>query len=110
LTTAHDGKHGPEKIGSILDSVLEASGLNRRVQERDLLEAWPGVVGERIAAHSRAVDLQDGVLQVDADHAAWRQELTLLFPEILRRFQARFGEHAVKEIRWLRGRGRGYGR
>lgn len=110
MTKRNDGKRGPEAIGSILDSVLESSGLRRRVEERDLLGTWPEMVGERIAAHSRAVDLQDGVLQVDADHAAWRQELTLLFPEILHRYRARFGDDAVKEIRWQRGRGRGYGR
>jgi len=110
MTTSHRGKRGPERVGSILDSVLESTGLRRRAEERDLLDAWADVVGERIAAHSRAVDLQDGVLQVDADHAAWRQELTLLFPEILRRFRTRFGDGAVREIRWLRGRGRGYGR
>ncbi len=104
-----DRKKGrPETIGSILESVLERTGLNRRAGERTLLEAWPAVAGERIAAHVRAVDLEDGVLVLEADHAAWKQELTLLFPELLKTFRERFGLDAVREIRWLhqrRGRG-----
>ncbi len=98
-----DGQHGPEQIRSILDSVLEKSGLNRRVEERDMLSTWDEMVGERIAGHTQAVDFEDGVLLIEADHAAWRQELTLLFPEIKRRYVERFGKNAVRDIRWLRG-------
>ena len=106
-----DHKKGrPESIGSILESVLQQTGLGRRVEERSLLEAWPEVAGTRVAEHVRAVDLDDGVLVIDADHTAWRQELTLLFPELLRALRARFGEDAVREIRWLHQRRRGNAR
>lgn len=101
-------KSRPEAVGSILDSVLRQTGLDRRAGERSLLDAWSEVAGERVAGHVRAVDIEDGVLVLDADHAAWRQELTLLFPELLRNLRARFGANAVREIRWLhqrRGRG-----
>jgi len=105
-------KSRPETVGSILESVLQQTGLDRRAGERSLLDAWPEVAGERVAAHVRAVDIDDGVLVLDADHTAWQQELTLLFPELLRSLRARFGAKAVREIRWLhqrRGRG-GYRR
>lgn len=103
----NDRKKGrPETIGSILESVLERTGLGKRAEERSLLEAWPEVAGERVAEHVRAVDLQDGVLLIDADHTAWRQEMTMLFPELLRALRARFGEGSVREIRWLHQRRR----
>jgi predicted nucleic acid-binding Zn ribbon protein len=99
--TASRGKSRPTSVSEILESVLDSTGLNRRAVERTLLEDWPAVVGERVAAHTRAVDLEDGVLYVDADHAAWRQELTLLFPMIVEQYAQRHGPRAVREIRWI---------
>ena len=104
--TRRRGKGRLEPVGSILDAVLEGTGLRRRAEERSVLERWVEVAGERLAAHVRAVDLADGVLVLDADHGAWRQEPTLLFPDILRHYNERCGADTVTEIRWLhRGRG-----
>ena len=74
----------------------------RLLEERGLLSAWPQVVGERIARYSSPVDIEDGVLTLQADNAVWRQELTLLLPDILRRYNELCGEGAVREIRWYR--------
>jgi len=60
-------------------------------------------VGDKAAAHTRAEDIADGVLTIAADHAAWRHELSLLFPAIIEKYNARHGEGTVREIRWRRG-------
>ena len=99
-------RHRPEAVGDILESVLDGLGLRARFAERRLLDDWAAIVGERIAAHCRAVDIADGVLVVDGDHGAWRQELTLLFPDIVRKYNRKYGADTVREIRW-RSRGRG---
>jgi predicted nucleic acid-binding Zn ribbon protein len=107
--TGARGKGKPQSVGDILPSALAAAGLGRRFAERSVLEDWAQIAGERVAAHSRAVDLRDGVLVLDADHGAWRQELTLLFPTIVRKYNERHGEGTVREIRWLhRDRAAGY--
>jgi predicted nucleic acid-binding Zn ribbon protein len=95
-------KGGPEPVGRVLVGLLERLGLQQRLAERRLLEAWPQIVGEKIARHSRAVDLADGVLVLRADHGAWRQELTLLLPQIMARYNERFGAGTVREVRWDR--------
>ena len=91
---------GPQPVSRILEGVLRESGLQDRLEERAALLGWRQIVGDDIAAHSRAVDLVDGVLVLEADHGAWRQELTMLVPEIIRRFNARFGEGTVTAIQW----------
>lgn len=96
-------KSRPVRVDEVLDSVLESTGLRARARERSVLESWAGIVGERAAAHTRAVDIADGVLVVEADHAAWRQELTLLFPAIIEKYNRRHGEDTVREIRWRHG-------
>ncbi len=95
-------KEGPVRLGNILDGVLADCGLDDRLAERTLLTAWPDLVGERLAQHVRAVDLREGVLLLDADHGAWRQEITLMLPQIRQRCIERFGADAVIDIRWIR--------
>lgn len=97
-----DRKAGPVRLGRILDGVLSDCGLDERMAERSLLAAWPRIVGERLAAHVRAVDVRESVLWLDADHGAWRQEISLLAPRILSACNAACGEGTVTEIRWTR--------
>jgi len=77
-------------------------GLEDRLAQRRALAAWDAVVGPEIAAHSRAIDLEEGVLTLQADHGAWRQELTLLMPQIMAQFNSRFGPGTVTAIQWAR--------
>lgn len=94
------GRNGPQPISRILDDALRKLGLQERLQERSVLSLWREVVGEKIAAHSRAVDISDGVLILEADHGVWRQEITMLMPTILEKFQTACGPDVVQEIRW----------
>ncbi len=93
-------KTGPQPLSGILGEVLRRCGLSERMNERGPLAAWPEVVGEEIAKYSRAVDISDGILVLEADHGAWRQELTLLIPMIINKFNALYGEGTVTEIQW----------
>jgi len=96
-------KSSPESLAKVLSKVLTDTGLDERLDERKVLTAWVEVVGEEIAEHVRPLDIFDGVLVVDADHGVWRQEITLLAPTIINRFNDLFGEETVREIRWRRG-------
>ncbi|MDD5718113.1 MAG: DUF721 domain-containing protein [Candidatus Krumholzibacteria bacterium] len=98
-----DRKAGPLRLGNILDGVLADCGIDGRISERSLLSAWGEIVGERVARHVQAVDLRDGVLLLAAAHAAWRQEVSLLLPEIVAACNARCGAGTVREVRWARG-------
>lgn len=94
-------RRGPQPVSGILEQVLESCGLSDRLKERSLLLEWSDVVGPEIAAHSRAVDIRDGELIIDADHGAWKQELSMLIPRIIEKFNEAYGAGAVKEVRWL---------
>ena len=98
--TRRDGKPGLQPVSRILEGVLRECGLQDRLEERAVLADWPQIVGQEIAAHARAVDLVDGVLTLEADHGAWRQEVTMLVPMIVRKFNARYGEGTVTDVQW----------
>ncbi len=98
-------KVGPQPLSKILPGVLQQCGLEERLEERMPLLHWRRVVGPEIAAHSEAVDLRDGVLVLTADHGAWRQEVTMLIPMIIQKFNALFGPGTVNEVQWRGGHG-----
>jgi predicted nucleic acid-binding Zn ribbon protein len=91
---------GPQHVSRILAEALEACGLDERMEERAAMLRWREIVGPEIAGHARPVDLQDGVLVLEADHGAWRQELTMLVPRIIEKFNELCGEGTVTEIGW----------
>lgn len=91
---------GPQPVSRILEGVLRTSGLKDRLDERAALLGWREIVGDEIAAHARAVDLVDGTLTLEADHGAWRQELAMLIPEIIRKFNVRYGAGTVASVQW----------
>ena len=93
-------RKGPEPVSRILEGALRQCGLSERMAERQVLLKWREIVGGEIAAHSRAVDLADGVLVLEADHGAWRQEVSLLVPIIIEKFNALCGAGTVTGIRW----------
>ncbi|MFT5314799.1 MAG: putative nucleic acid-binding Zn ribbon protein [Candidatus Krumholzibacteriia bacterium] len=93
-------KTGPQPISKILEGALRQYGLHERFTERAVLSRWAEIVGEDVASHSQAVDIEDGVLILAAEHGAWRQELTMLMPMIMEKFNALCGEGTVREIQW----------
>ncbi len=93
-------KYGPQHTSTLVQKTLKYFGLQDRMAERAPIQQWPEVVGSKMAAHTRAVDIKDNVLILEADHGAWKQEVTLLIPMIIQKYNAMFGEGTVKEIMW----------
>jgi predicted nucleic acid-binding Zn ribbon protein len=110
----NEKRNGLLPVSRLIEGALRQYGLHERLADRKALLRWQEIVGEEIAAHSRAVDLVDGILILEADHGAWRQELTMLVPMIIEKFNAMFGEGTVTEVQWrerpVRGRKRKKGR
>jgi hypothetical protein len=71
----------------------------------ELVAAWPGAVGEQIAAQAwPARFARDGTLHVAVSSSVWAFELTQLEGEIRRRLVTALGETAPARIRFAVGR------
>jgi predicted nucleic acid-binding Zn ribbon protein len=62
--------------------------------------AWPGAVGERIAAVTSVVEEVDGVLYVDCASAVWSQELSLMEPRLKEILGAAIEGESPRELRF----------
>jgi len=76
------------KVWDVLPAILRQLGLDKRFREQRLLSLWPEIVGEEIAARTRATRIDRGVLFVHVDHGAWMQELHFIEKELIEKLRA----------------------
>jgi predicted nucleic acid-binding Zn ribbon protein len=70
----------------------------------ELVEVWPGAVGEAIAANAWPARIgRDGTLYVNTSSSTWAFELAQLAPTILERLAEKVGESAPKAMRFAAG-------
>lgn len=92
------GGRPPQRISASLDAVTRNLGGRGGPALVDLLQRWPEVVGEQLAAHSRPLGLRDGALTIGADEPAWGAQLGWLEADILRRLAEALGPGVVTRI------------
>ncbi len=71
---------------------------------RRLMDQWPEIVGERIAAQATPLALKGPELVVAVPDSVWRQELSLMQREIVAMVNEALGNEAVRKLRLV-----GYG-
>ena len=89
-------------IGDVLKKLLPKLGLDSRIREQDIQEAWVGIVGEFIAQHSMPDRLVAGTLMIRVIQPSVRYELDRTWkPEIIRKLKERFGEKMIRDIKFV---------
>lgn len=71
-----------EHVSSGLEKVV-ADGLRHAPAGQGPVMAWPLACGTGVAARTRSVDFQRGILRVEVPNAGWRAELQALAPQYL---------------------------
>src|SRR5438067_12283452 len=90
---------GLRRVGTDLKETLRALELDGPAREAMAIALWPEVVGETIAAATRAVGIHGGILEIRARSDSWRQELSFQKSTILRRINARLGANVLTDFR-----------
>ena len=88
------------KVGELLPTILKQLGLDKRFKEQRVLTLWSAVVGEEIAARTKATKIDRGVLFVRVDHGAWLQELHFIEREIIEKLRALVPGVTINKIRF----------
>lgn len=77
--------HPIEKAETVLEDLIRRYGMESKLQETRLSHVWPQVVGPAIAAVTRPVRIENGILWVQVRSSSWVQELTFRRHYILER-------------------------
>jgi len=75
-------KSSMQQASAGLDKLVLQSLRKSPPAEAPLL-AWPVACGSAVAARTRALEFEDGILRVEVPDAGWRRELQALAPRYL---------------------------
>jgi predicted nucleic acid-binding Zn ribbon protein len=64
----------------------------------EVLDLWPGIVGEPLAQVTRARGVEDATLFVEVRSSAWLMELNMMRGEFLERVNARLADVPLERI------------
>lgn len=93
----------PEKINKILPKVIKSLNLNEKFKEIEMVKHWNEIVGEKIARHARAININEANLYVVVDNPVWQAQLFLLKNKILKKFNE-LGAN-LRDIKFIIGKG-----
>ncbi len=89
-----------EPIHNEVFKIVENIVGKAAIKEYEAYSIWPQIAGEKIASVCSAETIASGILYVKVKNSVWRQELSLLKPEILEKFRLHFGENVVRDVKF----------
>ena len=91
----------PVSTGALLGSLFRRHGWARPIAQAEVIDRWPTLAGERIAAHARPLHVDDGVLVVQCDSTAWATQLRAIRSTIVAKIASEFPDAAIDDLRVL---------
>ncbi len=88
----------PKTLRDAIGSTLDELGLGKKLKQYDVVNAWPGIVGEQIAKVARAESINDGKLVVRVSRSTWRNELMMLKKELITKINQTMNGEIVRDI------------
>ena len=89
---------GPERIGSLIESVLSELGLAGAYWQHRAMQAWDEAVGEILARVTEPERIEHGRMFVKVRDSSWRQELHYYRGEIMKRLNENLNRRVVRDI------------
>jgi predicted nucleic acid-binding Zn ribbon protein len=93
-------KTEPVSLGAAIEALVRSLGIGGKLKEYELVEVWPGIVGERIAQISHVESVERGVATIRVSAAPWRTELSFRKQEILEKIHAEMQSKVITDIRF----------
>jgi predicted nucleic acid-binding Zn ribbon protein len=89
----------PVAVGDAAAIVGEQLGLAEPRTTARIQEAWPAIVGDAIARHSRVRGVRNGMLDVVVDGAVWATQLRYLDSDLVEAASRLVGPGVVNAVR-----------
>jgi len=91
-------KDNEEQLGSVIDRLLKAYGLEDGYYAAAVITHWEKMMGPAVARRTKEVKLENGKLIIFMDSASLRQELSYAKEKIAARINKEIMPGLVKEV------------
>ena len=92
-----------KKISTVLKLIRDKYRIDEKIELYSAVRDWEGIVGPELAGHTKPLCVQDRVLYIETEGAAWTQEISFRRKMIIDGVNGRLGRPHVREIRCQAG-------
>jgi len=87
-----------QTLRQAIEKFLKETPLQRKFQERRLVESWEENMGKSVARGTSKLYIRDSILYVHLNSSVLRNELFMLKDEIISKLNEQAGEVLIKDI------------
>lgn len=91
-------KRNTELLRDIIGQVLRTNHLDKQLNEKRLIEAWPKVLGENIMKYTSDLSIKNKVLYVSLNSSVLRHDLFISREEIKTSLNRNVGAEVINNI------------
>lgn len=91
-------RENTESLTEVLQQVLRQNGLEKRLQEQNVIDAWNMTLGNTIQNYTKRLSMHQGILYVQLTSSTLRQELFLCKARLIQRLNEVVGAKIVNDI------------
>jgi predicted nucleic acid-binding Zn ribbon protein len=91
-------KKNTELLADVIHQVLKEQHLDRPLNEKRLIEAWPLVLGDNIVQYTSDLSIKKRVLYVSLTSSVLRQDLFISREEIKKSLNKHVGTEVIVDI------------
>jgi len=92
-------KNAPEQISSLVENFLNHAELSKWVVEKDIKQAWPKIVGQRISEIAEIVEVLPPLLTIRVENSTWKMELSFKKQTIVEKVNEIIKGEKIKELK-----------
>lgn len=93
-------KRDVQRLRDVILQNLRAQGLETPLLQKRLVDAWPEVAGELVAAYTADCYIRNQTLYVHLTSPALRADLSMMRQEYVRRLNEHVGNQVIADIRF----------
>jgi hypothetical protein len=94
-------KHKAQSVGDLIAQFIRGTELEQSLLEKQVVTAWPEVMGPMVANLTGEMEMKNGTLMVHVHSAALRQQLFECRYDIIKKLNQAIKTQFIKDIRIL---------
>jgi predicted nucleic acid-binding Zn ribbon protein len=96
-----------KNIGELLKQYMRERGWSAEDPYARIFLDWKGIVGDSLGLHSRAIEIEGGILTVEVDHPGWMQTFLMRKTTVLAALRQTAPEARIRDLKLRLGGGAG---
>lgn len=87
-----------KRASDVVNALFQGFNDSDMRQASSFIRSWREIVGEKISAHSRVVDVDKGCIVVEVDHPGWSQQILFIKKRVIGELSRAYPELGIRTM------------